>query len=159
MKNHFRNNTIALTAVLLSMLVIAPACQGGTEEPAFDPSIAVELGDAKAKYKWKPIKEFRVRRGESIPIKVGDNIALFLIPSDRFKPGPGISDWVVSKTFTAFKVEGGEATIMLDECFPASESDLVIQYSVLARHAKDLPGEWDYVHGENPPPKIIIRRN
>jgi len=156
MKSHFRNNTIAVAAVLLAMLIIAPACQGRTEEPESVPSIAVELGDAQAKYKWRPIREFSVRCGESIPINVGDNIALFLIPSDRFKPGQGISDWVVSKTFTAFKVEGGEATIMLDECFPASEPDLVIQYSVLARHAEDRPGEWDYVHGENPPPRMIV---
>lgn len=162
MDNPIRNKRIAAATILLVMLIIAPACQGDTQEKipvTRDGSIVVELAAPDAEYKWKQIREIIVHRGESIQIDVGANTVLFLIPSNRFQPGAGVTDWVVSTTFTAFKVEGGGAVITLDECFPASESEQVIQYSVLARSAEDRSGEWDYVHGANPPPKMIIPAN
>jgi hypothetical protein len=158
MNNPFRN-TIVVAAVLLAVLVAAPACRGETEESRdenLDRNIVVAPEDVKGEYKWKRITPAKVHRGETIPIDVGQNAALFLFPTDGIKLVSGGSDLVISRSFTAFRVEGSGAVIMVDPCFPDSGADQEIHYSVLARRSDDPVGRWDYVHGNNPPPKIII---
>ena len=155
MKKSLRT-TIVVSAVLLMVLVAAPARQANTEEQSDPkpPEIKVQRADPKMPYKWIPIPDTEVRPGQTVPIIVGKNRALFLIPSTGFKPLENVTDWVVTKSFTVFKVSGRTAQIKLDECFPPGE--MVINYSVLAQEGNDPPGSWDYVHGENPPPRIRI---
>ena len=77
-----------------------------------------------------------------------------MIPDNRFKLVEGGSDWVVSKSFTAFKVEGGYAIVRLDECLDESDKPKdKIHYSIMVSEGKEESGRWDYVHGENPPPE------
>lgn len=158
MSNPFKN-MIFVAAVLLVILVTAPACRGETEEskeqiPAN--RIVVAPDEKRDPYPWRSIGPVTVHRGETIPIEVGDNAALFLFPTDGIKLVSGGSDLVISRSFTAFRVEDGRAVIMVDRCFPGSEAEQQIHYSVLARQRSDSAGQWDYVHGENPPPKMII---
>ena len=134
MNNPFRNTMIA-AVVLLAVLVAAPACQCDSVEPIENTKhdVTVELEKAEdSKYKFKTI------------------------PDNRFKLVEGGSDWVVSESFTAFKVEGGYAIVRLDECLDRpDDAKENIHYSIMVRNGKD-PSKWDYVHGENPPPEMII---
>jgi len=60
---------------------------------------------------------------------------------------------VASKSYTAFKVENGSAVIRLDECATGAEPEEEMHYSVLVRQVN---GKWDYVHGKNPPPRMVL---
>jgi len=157
MTNPFRY-TIAVAAVLLAMLVAAPACQCESEVPikTTKHQVAVELADADGKYKWKMIPEVDVSSGDTIRFTSNEHTLWVLIPDNRFKLVEGGSDWVVSKSFTAFKVEGGYAIVRLDECLGESDTKEKIHYSIMVRDGKDSPGQWDYVHGENPPPRMVL---
>jgi hypothetical protein len=160
MCNPFRKTMIA-AVVLLAALVAAPACQCDSVEPtkATKHGVAVELADPDSKYKWKTIPDIDVSSGDTIRFSSNEHTIWVLIPDNRFKLVEGGSDWVVSKSFTAFTVEGGSAIVRLDECLDDSEDDKEkIHYSIMVRDGKDPSGQWDYVHGENPPPRMIIPR-
>lgn len=154
MTNPFRY-TIAVAAVLLAMLVAAPACQCESEEPKKPTKhdIAVALDDDDAQYRWKPIETITVQSGDTIRFTVKEHTAWILIPDDRFRLLDGGSDWVASKSYTAFKVENGSAVIRLDECATGAEPEEEMHYSVLVRQVN---GKWDYVHGKNPPPRMVL---
>ena len=154
MRKPFRS-MIVVAAVVLAALVAAPACQCESEVPIDKTEHAITLAweDKDGKIEWKKIGLISVRGGDTIRISVEEHTAWFLIPDDRFRLLEGGSDWVTSKSFTAFKVENGYAVIRLDGCSSDPEPRDEIHYSVLVRHAK---GPWEYVHGENPPPKMII---
>ena len=151
--------TIAIAAVLLAVLVAAPACQCDSEEserPKTNYVIKVESDVKGAPHKWKPIKTITVRGSETILIEVGNNSVWFLVPDNRFTLLEGDCEWVASQSFTAFKIEKGYAVIRLDECGAGAEPVEGIHYSVLVQ---DVDGKWDYVHGNNPPPRMIIPPN
>jgi hypothetical protein len=154
MGNPFRNG-IAVAAVILAVLIAAPACQVESEEPVLktDHRIALEGKEVEGKIKWRPIEPLTVKSGDTIRITVGEHTAWFLIPDNRFKLLEGGSDWVITKDFTAFKVESPGAVIQMDVCDSAREPDEEIHYSVLVRHAS---GAWEYVHGSNPPPRMTV---
>jgi len=154
MTNPFRY-TIAVAAVLLAMLVAAPACQCESEErkKPTKHDIAVALDDDDAQYRWKPIETITVQSGDTIRFTVKEHTAWILIPDDRFRLLDGGSDWVASKSYTAFKVENGSAVIRLDECATGAEPEENMHYSVLVRQVN---GKWDYVHGKNPPPRMVL---
>jgi len=157
MSNPFRNTMIA-AVVLLAALLAAPACQCDSVEPIriTEHGVAVELADPDGKYKWKMIPEVDVSSGDTIRFTSNEHTVWILIPDNRFKLVEGGSDWVVSKSFTAFKVEAGYAIVRLDECLGESDTKEKIHYSIMVRDGKDPSGKWDYVHGENPPPRMII---
>lgn len=161
MSNPFRI-TIAAAAVLLAVLVAAPACQCESEVPIMNTNheVAVDLTDPDAKdakYKWKLIPEIDVSSGDTIRFTSNEHTVWILIPDNRFKLVEGGSDWVVSKSFTAFKVEDGYAIVRLDECLDRSDdAKEKIHYSIMVREGKDPTGRWGYVHGENPPPRMIV---
>ena len=158
MSNPFRNTMIA-AVVLLAALVAAPACQCDSVEPIknadHDVTVALDKAD-DSKYKFETIPEIDVSSGETIKFIPNEYTIWVLIPDNRFKLVEGGSDWVVSKSFTAFKVEGGYAIVRIDECLATSETKEEIHYSIMVRDGKDPSGRWDYVHGENPPPGMIV---
>jgi len=158
MNNPFRNTMIA-AVVLLAVLVAAPACQCDSVEPIENTKhdVTVELEKAEdSKYKFKTIPEIDVSSGDTIRLTSNEHTIWILIPDNRFKLVEGGSDWVVSESFTAFKVEGGYAIVRLDECLDRpDDAKENIHYSIMVRNGKD-PSKWDYVHGENPPPEMII---
>jgi len=103
---------------------------------------------------WTKIPPARVTRGGGVRFIAEDHAAWIIIPDGRLKRSSGGKDWAKGKSFVAFKVETGDAVVMVPKDYPRSTTDVEIHYSVLARHAG---GDWEYVHGENPPPRIIIR--
>ncbi len=159
MNNPFRNSMIA-AVVLLAALVAAPACQCDSVEPIEKTihGVTVELDRAEGhKYKFKTIPEIDVSSGDTIKFISNEYTIWVLIPDNRFKLVEGGSDWVVSKSFTAFKVEGGYAIVRLDERLEASDRPKEkIHYSIMVLDGKDSSDKWDYVHGENPPPRMVV---
>ena len=147
MSNPFRY-AIVVAAVLLAVLVAAPACQCQSEEPTKH-----EISVESDKDQWMPIKTITVQSGDTIRFTVKEDAAWFLIPDDRFTLLEGGCEWVASKSFTAFKVKEGFAVLRLDECDSGAEATDELHYSVLALNAR---GKWDYVHGNNPPPGMIV---
>ena len=158
MNSPFRN-TVVVAAMLLAVLVAAPACQCDSVEPIdiTEHGVEVELVKTDSEYKWKTIPEIDVSSGDTIRFTSNEHTVWILIPDNRFKLVEGGSDWVVSKSFTAFKVEDGYAIVRLDECLDRSDdAKEKIHYSIMVRAAKDPSGRWGYVHGENPPPRMIV---
>jgi len=166
MSNPLRD-TIVVATVLLAVLATAPACRpcpeqpqqaekqqevAVQEEPTFVHDIAVNLEEVKEEIRWTPIKPVTVQRGEGVLFSVDVNTAWILIPDGEIKAVSG-TEWAKAKSFIAFKVENGSAAVMVPKDYPASEHEVEIHYSVLVR---DVEGRWEYVHGENPPPKMII---
>ena len=123
MSSPFRNTMIA-AVVLLAALVAVPACQCDSVEPIENTKhgVTVELDRAeRPKYKFKMIPEIDVSSGDTIKFISNEYTIWVLIPDNRFKLVEGGSDWVVSKSFTAFKVERSYAIVRLDEQFATSD--------------------------------------
>lgn len=184
MSNRLRNAFFVAVALLV-LLGAAPACRPSHEMPTppagvedvviqeepdsvQDVTIEAEAVSAEteqqavgadvkksptAALKWKKIGPVTVSRGGGVRFKVGIHAAWIIIPDGRIKKSSGGKDWAKGKSFIAFKVENGEAVVMVPKDYPGSTTPVEIHYSVLARNAG---GEWEYVHGENPPPRIII---
>jgi hypothetical protein len=154
MGNPFRNGSV-VAAAMLAALVAAPACQVKSEESirAEENRIVLTSEEVKGKIQWMPIEPITVKSGDTIRITVGDHTAWFLIPDNRFRLLEGGSDWVITNEFTAFKVKGPDAVILMDTCDTPDKPPEEIHYSVLARHAS---GPWEYVHGANPPPRMTV---
>jgi len=148
---------IAVAVVLLAVLIAAPACQCESEQPIekTDHKIVLDYEKVDDKIVWKKIDEITVWSGDTIRFAVAEHAAWILIPDIRFKLLEGGSDWVVTETYTAFRVEDGYAVIVLNECDEGSEPSEKIHYSVLVRHDS---GQWEYVHGKNPPPGMTVPR-
>lgn len=104
----------------------------------------------KPKKKWKPIQKAEVPRGGGVRFTAAVDTAWITIPDARFKKYGGGVDWAKGKTFIAFKIDDGEAVVKVPKDYPRPAE---IYYSVLV---KDDEGTWEYVHGENPPPRIRI---
>ena len=122
----------------------------------YDVTVESEKADDK-KYKFRTIPEIDVSSGDTIKFIPNEYTIWVLIPDNRFKLVEGGSDWVVSKSFTAFKVEGGYAIVRLDERLEASDRPKEkIHYSIMVLDGKDSSDKWDYVHGENPPPRMVV---
>lgn len=165
MTNPFRTMIVVAT-LLLAVLVAGPACRPCPEQPAQteekpeevvqeEPSLVheVQVDLDKDETQWAKIEPVRVRRGEGVRFNVNQHTVWILIPEVGFQLVSGGSDWAVGKSMTAFKVERGSALIMLDNSFEDGEPNQDIHYSVLVRHAD---GPWEYIHGENPPPRMIV---
>jgi hypothetical protein len=151
MSNPFRFS-IAVAVALVSVLVAAPACQCKSEEPTKH-EISVEYDKDGKPYQWMPIKTISVQGGDTVRITVKEHTAWFLVPDDRFTLLEGGSEWVASRSFTAFKIKDGFAVLRLDECDSGATPEVELHYSVLVLNAN---GGWDYVHGNNPPPGMIV---
>jgi hypothetical protein len=147
-----------VASLLLAVLVAAPSCQCDSVEPikSTEHDIAVQLADPGSKYNWKTIPDIDVSSGDTIRFTSNEHTIWVLIPDNRFKLVEGGSDWVISKSFTAFKVSGGYAIVRLDECLDTSEAKESIHYSIMVRDGKEGSERWDYIHGENPPPRMIV---
>ena len=156
MSNPFRN-TVVVAAVVLAVLVAAPSCQCESEESRKPEKhfITVEM-DEKGEHKWKPIKTIEVWSGDTIHIDGGGHAVWILIPENRFILVEGACDWVSTESFTAFKVEKEPAIIQMDGCDTSEEPTEKIHYSVLVRSSGEEKDQWEYVHGNNPPPGMII---
>jgi hypothetical protein len=156
MSNPFRN-TVVVAAVVLAVLVAAPSCQCDSEESRKPQqhAITVEM-DERDEYRWTPIETFKMWNGDRIRIDGRGNTVWILIPENRFILLEGACDWASTESFTAFKVEKEPVTIQLDGCDTSAAPEQEIHYSVLVKSPEDEKDQWEYIHGDNPPPGMIV---
>jgi len=184
MSNRF-GRTLVLAAALLGVVVIAPACRHTDETPVPTEGVenvviqeeletiqdvTIEPGSVSAEteqkaltsevtkspttaMRWKKIPPVTVPRGGGVRFKAEIDTAWIVIPDGKIRKYSGGKDWAKGKSFIAFKVAEGEAVVMVPRDYRESPTPIEIYYSVLAQNAG---GEWEYVHGDNPPPRMII---
>jgi hypothetical protein len=100
---------------------------------------------------WRPVKTITVQRGEGIKFIVRNLTAWILIPDGKLEPGSGGTDWTVTDSYIAVKIDRGNATVVVPDDYPHSKEPTEIWYSVLVEDGV----QWDYAHGDSPPRMII----
>lgn len=119
--------------------------------------VAITVTDKDGISKWKNIPPVELRRGESVRFVSVSGPAWILIPDGQIEGTAGGSEWAKAKDLLAFRVDQDGATVTVPKDYQMSEETTEISYSVMARTEIDGRVEWGYVHGENPPPRMIIR--
>ena len=163
--------TLVFVGVVLGTMM---ACgSGGTPPPepakpaaankAVDPEISHNVSlEAKATddvkkdvevRPWRPVKVVTVQRGEGVKFIVRSLTAWILIPDGKLEQGNGGTDWRISESYIAFKIDRGNATVIVPDDYPPSDVPTEIRYSILATDRT----RWDYMHSESPPMIIIPR--
>jgi len=114
-------------------------------EPPAEHSVELE--------KAKKVPVATVKRGQAIKFVAANLTVFIVIPDPRLQKGNGCEDWTSTDSYVAFKIDKGSARVIVPDDYPASNLDTNIWYSVVVSDGVD----WEYLHGENPPPRIIIR--
>lgn len=155
-----------VVAVLLgAIIVIMGSCQKGaaTDETGDDTSHlptrvhrSVEITFDKETGQWV-VPTVEVARTERVQFTAGDRMVWMLFPGDlNYVEGDGT--FLKTRHLLAVTiVQGGHAVIEVPEYFPNPDINQTIRYSVMIMMKNgDQPEDWQYVHGENPPPGMII---
>ena len=129
------------------------------QDPEVSHDVSLDAGDGEPlsyteRRPWRPVRVVSVKRGDGIKFVVGGLSAWILIPDGNLERGKGGTDWCVTDSYIAFKVEKGMATVVVPENYPDPGEDTEVHYSVLATDGTT----WDYVHAESPPRIIIPKR-
>lgn len=164
-----------MVALLCAGLGIAVACGAGggpppegakpaAAEKASEPAVAYEVEfEAKSEDElaqqdpdielrpYHKVKAITVRRGEGIRFIARNLDVWILIPDGKLEPGSGGTDWTVTDSYIAFRIDKGNATVVVPADYPESEHEREIFYSVLVEDGV----RWDYIHGDSPPRMII----
>ena len=168
--------TGVLTALLCAVLGLMMACGAGGESPppemakaisqenAVEPEVSYEvafeaISDAEMEQKepdvelrrFHTVKTVTVKRGEGIRFIAKNLSAWILIPDGGLVRGSGGTDWVVTASYIAFRIDKGNATVVVPTDYPRSEVPTEIYFSVLVQEDT----HWDYIHGDSPPRMII----
>ena len=134
-----------------------PAAEKVAVDPAISHDVSLEAkttADVKSDAEvrpWQPVKVVTVKRGEGVRFIVKNLTVWILIPDGRLEQGSGGTDWIISNSYIAFKIDRGNATVMVPNNYPDSVVPTEILYSILATDGK----KWDYMHSESPPRFII----
>ncbi len=161
----WQSRWILATIALSSFVLVGGACPpekveekeqtGGTivmEQPTPVERHVVER-DPDKPGTWKPLPVVRVQTGKPAGIDFGSATAWILIPDTSLEVFGENVDSVQHDNFTAIKVTGGELVLALPQGYGGEVKEFL--YSVLAADQTERP-LWDYVHGANPPPRMII---
>ncbi len=165
-----RNGSQGLTAaaVLFAAIMISPACgpapapvEGRGETPVTavpDPPTAptfelVIEADDRGPEGWGVVPPIRLRPGESARLRFAGARVWMLIPDTSLEIFGTDVRKAEGEGFTALTF--GEDGIILR--LPAADTAGIreFHYSVLALGGVDK-GRWSYIHGNNPPPRMII---
>ncbi len=140
-----------LIALILAGLGALVACGASKSQPPKTTKPPVEhIVELK---KAKNVRVVTVKRGEAVKFVAANLTVFIMIPDPRLQEGNGCEDWTATDSYVAFKIHRGSARVIVPDNYPASDPGTNIWYSVM-----DFDGvDWEYLHGENPPPKIIIR--
>ena len=103
--------------------------------------------------KGQKVKVVEVKQGQRIKFIAANLTVFIVIPDNRLQKGNGCEDWISTASYVAFRIDKGNATVFVPEDYPAPENGTSIWYSVMIHDGT----EWEYLHGENPPPRMIIR--
>lgn len=140
------SRTIMLTALILAGLGAMVACAAPQAQTPPEKEVEFKKG--------QKVKVVEVKQGQRIKFIAANLTVFIVIPDNRLQKGNGCEDWTSTASYVAFKIDKGNATVLVPEGYPASEKGTSIWYSVMIRDGT----EWEYLHGENPPPRMIIRK-
>jgi hypothetical protein len=167
-KNDTRSKLMVLACVSLSLAMTVCGSDGSaTDEPTKEPKvmedpaiqeILITVTEQDGKVTWKNVPPVRVHTGDSIDFKVKIGSAWILIPDGQIESTAGGREWARAKGLLAFELGEDGATVTVPEDYQMDGDEVVITYSIMARADIDGASGWGYVHGENPPPRIIIRK-
>ena len=140
-------------ALLGAVIVIIVWCPDGaaTVNPR---EVRVFFNDKEGQ--WE-IPTLEVTRGSQIRYLAEDQAIWMLFPGDlNYVEGEGT--FCKTENLLAVAIErGGYAIIEVPEYFPNPDVEQSINYAVMQmRDSGEKPGDWQYVHGKNPPPRMII---
>lgn len=153
----------AAAVTLCGVILVWPACQPGPSggEPAAaeeekettelaepDQEVILELNKDGTEG-WKNLPTVTIRTGTTLRFVAPQAKAWIVIPSGVLEHRAGRGEWCAGTGFVAFEVVEGGTTIGLRQEIPVEET---VHYSVMVEHE----GAWSYVHGSNPPPRMII---
>jgi hypothetical protein len=127
-----------------------------TEDFADVPEI--ELTEDEKHETWK-IPSIIVHAGESFHVAAG-NIKIWMIFPANFEFVRGnASSCTADEKFLAVALDmGGNAMIRVPEDYVAAGEEKTVRYSFMfMMHEGASSGDWEYAHGENSPPGMIIR--
>jgi hypothetical protein len=158
----------AAAAALFAVIMIVSACgpeqapiedRGETPVTAMpDPPAAptfdlVIEADAQGPEGWGVVPVIRLRPGESVRLRFAGARVWMLIPDTSLEVfGTGVRK-AEGDGFTALTF--GEDGVILQLSAVDAAGIREFHYSVLALEGVDK-GRWSYIHGNNPPPRMII---
>lgn len=119
--------------------------------------VAITVTDEDGIFKWKKIPPVELNRGDSVHFVSVSGPAWIVIPDGWIEGTSGGGEWAKSEGLLAFRVDQKGATVTVPEDYQDSEDPVEITYSVMARAEIDGQIGWGYVHGRNPPPRMIIK--
>lgn len=144
---------VIVAALLGAIIVIVGVCQKGGA--AIQPQ-EVKISFNEAKGQWQ-LPQIEVPRTGQVRFTAEDKTMWMLFPGDlNYVEGKGT--FSKSANLLAIAIDrDGYAVIEVPDYFPNPEIEQTITYSVMimkdnGKEAKD----WQYAHGENPPPRMIV---
>lgn len=159
---------LAAAAVLFAVIMVSPACgpepdagEGREETPVTavpDPPTAptyelVIEADAEGPEGWGVVPEIRLLPGESVRLRFAGARVWMLIPDTSLEVFGTEVRRAEGEGFTALTF--GEDGVIFR--LPAADAAGIreFHYSVLALEGVGKE-RWSYIHGNNPPPRMII---
>ena len=144
---------VVVAALLGAIIVIMGLCQkgGATVKPQ---EVKISYNEEKGQWQLPPID---VPRTGQVLFTAEDTMMWMLFPVDlNYVEGKGTFSKTENLLAIAIDREG-YAVIEVPDYFPNPEIEQTITYSVMfmKNNGKDEM-DWQYAHGKNPPPKIII---
>jgi hypothetical protein len=144
---------VTIAVLLGTIIIVMGSCQ---QTVANDKPQTVEITFDAETQMWK-VPPVRVHRRGQVVFKAGDTSVWLLFPGD-FEYVQGKGTFCQTDGLLAVSIpRDGLAIIEVPEWFPNPDVDQEVFYSVMLR-LKSGEGtyDWQYAHGENPPPRIII---
>ena len=167
MRNDTKSKLMVLACVSLSLAMTVCGSDGSaTDEPNKEPKVTenqtthevlITVTQQDGKIKWENVPPVRVHTGDSIDFKMETGSAWILIPDGQIEGTAGGREWARAKGLLAFELGEDGATVTVPEDYQMDGDEAVVTYSIMARADIDGASGWGYVHGENPPPRMIIR--
>ena len=146
---------VTIAVLLGAIIIVMGSCQ---QTVANDKPQLVQIEFDREAQMWK-VPPVKVNRRGQVVFEAGDTSVWMLFPGDfEYVKGKGTfcqTDKLLAVTIP----RDGQAIIEVPEWFPNPDEDQEVFYSVMLR-LKTAEGkfDWQYAHGENPPPRIIIRK-
>ena len=142
-----------LIVLILAGLGALVACGASKQQP----TKTTEQGAERVEHdvdlkKGEKVRVVTVNRGQTIKFVAANLTVFIVIPDPELQEGNGCEDWTSTESYVAFKIHRGSARVIVPDNYPSSGHDTDIWYSVMVSDGVD----WEYLHGENPPPRIRI---
>jgi hypothetical protein len=149
-------------ALVCAVIITMGSCQQGVatdDKPGDPPKLhEAQITADKETGKWT-IPTITVRRGEQVRFNSGSIKIWMLLPAD-FNYVKGNATSCKTEAFLAVAIDqGGHAIIEVPFYFEIAGEDQTIRYAFMVRERDGAAWEdWQYGHGPNTPPAMIIRR-